>query len=244
MFRTLLLGTVAAVALSGAASAADLPIRTAAPAPVYAAPLFTWTGFYVGGQIGYGWGNNSTAEYITATGAFTNFKRTFKPDGILGGLHAGYNMQSGSLVYGLEADIEGSALKGGYTLANGNGTAFKQPWQGSLRGRLGVAYDRALFYVTGGAAFAEQKHTYFTPAIRETSSKTRFGWTLGAGIEYAVSNNWTVRGEYRYTDYGSYKNASLVAFPGFSYKHDPRDHAVRLGLSYKFGGPSAIVAKY
>jgi len=244
MIRTLTTATLALAALVGTAAAADLPSRKAPVAYAPAALAYSWTGFYVGGQLGYGWVDDRTSEFVTATGAYNNFTKVMKLDGVFGGLHAGYNMQSGALVYGLEADAEVSGIKGGFVLPNGEGGSSKHKWQGSLRGRVGVAFDRTLFYVTGGAALVELEHTAFSRRARETYSNTRLGWTLGAGVEYALSDKWSVRGEYRYTDYGTFRNDSQVAFRGFSQQQEPREHAVRLGVSYHFGGPSAVVAKY
>lgn len=248
--KRILLPAFAAALLSSTAFAADLPARgpAIAPAPMaYAAPIFTWTGFYIGAQAGYAWGKDRTVEFTTATGVPTGFSRGSSPDGFIGGLHAGYNHQIGSFVLGFEGDVEYSGMKGGYRLANGNGTDSKIGWQGSLRARAGFAFDRALIYATGGLALADIKHTYIdgiTPAT-ESFSKTRAGWTAGAGVEYAFTRNVTGRVEYRYTDFGTMTNNSLVAFPGFSYRQNPTNHAVRVGLSYLFstgGGP--VVAKY
>ncbi len=222
-----------ALAMNGA-QAADLPSRAMAPIP----PAFTaynWTGFYVGAQVGYKWGSDRTTEFVTATGLASGFDRGFSPKGVIGGLHAGYNQQFGAMVVGVEADIEASGYRGGYTNVAPTGTRFRSDWQGSVRARLGVTpVDRMLVYVTGGVAFAQIRHSYFNGAISEGFTQTRTGYTIGAGVEYAFTNNLTARVEYRYSDYGRFRNASLVAFPGFTYRHDPSDHVVRVGVSYKF----------
>jgi outer membrane immunogenic protein len=148
-------------------------------------------------------------------------------------------------VLGLEADIEASGVRGSFNFPNGDGSSFRSNWQGSVRARLGYAADRALFYVTGGLAFADMRHSYYTAAVIESFSQTRTGWTLGAGVEYAFTPNWTARVEYRYSDFGRSNYASAVAFPGFSYQQRPQEHAVRVGVSYLFStGPSAVVARY
>ena len=247
--KKLLLGSVAIAALAvSPAMAADIPAR----GPVYkaAAPVavaaYNWGGCYIGGQVGYQWGDDHTRETVTATGAFTGFDQSFTTNGVVGGGHVGCNVQSSSIVFGVEGDLEWTGVDGGYRLANGNGTDFDQKWQGSVRGRLGFAADRWLFYVTGGLAFSRFEYTYVDgppPVISETFSTTRTGWTFGGGIEHAFASNWTGRVEYRYTDYGSLSNNSVVAFPGFTYTHDPQFHTVRVGLSYKFGG-GPVVARY
>jgi outer membrane immunogenic protein len=243
--KKFLLAGVAAIAFVSGAQAADLGVPRGPVAGVVMAPVFSWTGFYLGAQIGGVWYNDRTTEFVTATGAATGFTQGFTASGITGGLHAGFNYQMNNIVVGVEADIEASGAGGGYTLGNGNGTRFRSNWQGSLRGRLGFAADRALFYVTGGLAVAQFRHGYFTPALIENFSRTRAGWTVGAGVEYAFTPNWTARAEYRYSDYGSFSNDSLVAFPGLTYRHNPRSHSVRVGVSYLFStGGSAVVARY
>ncbi|MHC4047729.1 outer membrane beta-barrel protein [Bradyrhizobium sp. 23AC] len=103
-----------------------------------------------------------------------------------------------------------------------------------MRGRLGVAFNNSLLYVTGGAAWGDMDHTYvLANALFETVSTTRTGWTVGAGWEYGFTPNWSTRVEYRYTDFGTFRNNSTVSFPGFSYEHDPVFHTVRAGVSYR-----------
>lgn len=250
--KKIILPALAAALLSSTAMAADLPGRgpAVAPAPVFSpAPVFTWTGVYIGGQIGYAWGKDSTTEFVTATGLPTGFAQGFKPDGMIGGLHAGFNYQMGSIVLGVETDIEASGYKGGYRLLNGDGTDSETNWQGSLRGRVGVAMDRALIYATGGLAYANFTHTYIdgvAPIAAESFKKTDMGWTAGVGLEYAFTRNLTARAEYRYSDYGNFNHVSLVAFPGNTYRQNPSNHAVRFGVSYLFNmsGSGPVVAKF
>jgi outer membrane immunogenic protein len=242
--KKLLLGSVAAAALMvGPAVAADMraPVRKAPPV---AAPAYSWTGCYIGVQGGWQWGRDHTAEYVTATGVFNNFDERFDSDGFVGGGHIGCTYQAGVWVWGIEGDFEGATIDGGYTLSPSlDGTNFELQWQGSIRGRLGWAVDRTLFYVTGGLAFASLEYTYVDGGtVFESFKDTQAGWTIGAGIEHAFAGNWTARVEYRFTDYGSVSNNSLVAFPGFTYRHDPEFHAVRGYLTYRFGGP--VVARY
>lgn len=228
--RNLLLGSVALLVLAASgAQAADLPRRAAPPAPIYVAPIFTWTGFYVGAQIGGGWGRNEFAGL------------TYNPNGVVGGLHAGYNMQFGAIVAGVEGDIEATSLKGSTTIGFVS-LKTTAPWQGSLRARLGFGFDRALIYATGGVAFAQLKNEIFIPPFALSNQSTRTGWTLGAGVEYALSPNWSIRAEYRYTDYGRYTSSF---FPFGSAQTRFKENAARVGLSYRFGGYAApVVAKY
>ena len=100
---------------------------------------------------------------------------------------------------GLEGDLEGADIRGGYRLANTNGTDYRLRDQASIRGRLGVAFNNSLLYVTGGVAFADIEHTYVFANTRfEGISSTRTGWTVGAGWEYGFTPNWSARLEYRY----------------------------------------------
>jgi outer membrane immunogenic protein len=254
MLRQILLSSAALAALSTVSLAADLPARKTAPAPYVAAPIFTWTGFYVGAQVGAAWTNDKVSDYTTG-GVYLGSGKV-NSSSVVGGLHAGYNMQTGAIVYGIEADLEASGLsKSSATLYSPAGVLYagvysystKIDWQGSIRGRLGYAAGPALFYVTGGAAFANVK-TAYNPGGYSTSD-TKAGWTLGAGVEYAFAPNWTARIEYRYTDYGSFSDTTAAApvtfWSGESIKHKLQEQAVRIGVSYKFGAPAApVVARY
>jgi outer membrane immunogenic protein len=205
------------------------PVYTPAPAPLL------WNGFYIGAQVGYAWGDDHSEEFTTATGLATGADPSIDPDGVVGGIHLGYNYQMSSIVLGVEGDIEASGVDGSATNVFGVTTSFDNRWQGSLRGRLGAAFGPTLLYVTGGVAFADLRYRYSTAATPvESFSDTKAGWTLGAGAEFAFSPAWSTRLEYRYTDFGSITNTSLIGSPGFTYKHDPSFHTVRLGVSYHF----------
>lgn len=223
-----------AVTLAGPASAADLRLPVKAPPPF---PMFSWTGFYAGADVGYAWGRDTTTEYLTGTNTFTGLRWDYKAKGVLGGLFAGYNYQTGPMVFGLETDIEMVDIKGGFNdPALGGAGDTRIDWQGSLRGRLGFAADKVLFYGTGGLAYANIGHTYRNLVVgsAETTSGIRTGWTLGAGVEMAVTHNILLRAEYRYSDFGHYRYDSVVAFPGLTGQQEPTFSTVRLGAAYKF----------
>jgi outer membrane immunogenic protein len=189
-----LLGGTAAIALAAsAASAADLPARAAPPAPVFSAvPVFTWTGFYIGANAGWGWRDDDEETVILTPGAGTPglAGTLFFPDngdgGFTGGGQIGYNYQIGSFVVGVEADIQwadtqddedvrfvaGPGFTG--TFVPGVFESNAPEWWGSVRARLGVAFDRVLVYGTGGLAYSD-----------DTA-----GWALGAGVEWALPANW------------------------------------------------------
>lgn len=197
----------AAALLAGstlAASAADLPSRTVAPSPIYPAPVFTWTGFYLGASAGWAETNNTytAGAVLNSVTAVRTFPKLTK-DGGSGGLFMGYNYQIGQVVLG--AELDGQALITGkvrYVPLLGNELTAHTNWVGSLRARLGYAFDHTLIYATGGLAFGSPKSTLTTTSISYgIGSGTRWGWTLGAGVEYAFTNNWIVGVEYRYAEY-------------------------------------------
>jgi outer membrane immunogenic protein len=238
MIRRVLLASAGVVALSAGAFAADLPSRKEAPIYVPPPPIFTWTGVYIGGQVGYEFGHNS----IFAPGAAA-VGLGYSPSGVVGGAHIGYNYQVAQFVFGLEGDVDGASYHGGGVGALGTTVNQRIGIDGSVRGRVGYAFDRALFYATGGAAFASIQDSYLPAAGGFSSiSRSRVGWTVGGGIEYAITNNWSIRAEYRYTDYGHYTD---TPFAGPVFNH-PTDHRVMAGFSYKFDmfNPAPVVAKY
>lgn len=224
---------IAFVALSTSAMAADLPVKAPAIAPIQS---YNWTGFYIGAQVG--WSHIRDTQDLSSPTFALSVSDT--ANGIVGGVHAGYNLQMNQFVYGLEADFEGNSTDHsfaiGFPFVATTGTERLQ-WQGSLRGRLGLAWDRVFLYGTGGWAFGGFEDSYNTTGtvFAESVSSTRSGWTAGGGIEYAWLNNFTMRAEYRFTDWGSHTNALNVFLspPGISVDH-VRQSVVRVGVSYKF----------
>lgn len=222
------------VAMTAVGAAADLPSRKAVQAPPVIAPAFTWTGFYVGSQIGW---QQQSNKYDVGNGTYD----TNRGNGFVGGVHAGYNHQVGSIVVGLEGDIEFANLQTKYDTLDAGipwGYSGKVGPQGSLRVRFGYAFDRVLVYATGGLAAANVEHTFYDNSdvnFPVTHSKTATGWTLGGGVEYALSSNWTARAEYRYTDLGTIKSDNSATAWGSIDTNRLTSHAVRIGLTYKFG---------
>jgi len=204
-----------------AAFGADLgpPPRPGAappPPPIYQ-PVFSWSGLYVGAQIGYGWGDTDATSFAGPTETYS-----YDTDGWLGGVHAGFNWQANALVIGLETDIELADVSGSGIGSLGSRHSTAIDWLGSLRGRIGLAAGRTLFYATGGLAYGDVSVS--GPGYSDT--ETHAGWTAGAGIEHAFSPTTTARIEYRYTDLGS--NDLTID------ESDVTFSAVRLGLSFKF----------
>ena len=185
--KNIVLPVLASSVLATSAFAADLPRRSTAvaPAPVLVAAANTWAGFYLGAQVGYGWSKSDGSGFNAAGLAIVNINS--KPKGIFGGLHAGYNWQRGALVYGVEVDAEISSVnKNDFAT-----TGFKndETWRGSARLRMGYAFDPVLLYVTGGLAVRDRQFTVTNGAgAFFNAAENNFGWTLGAGAEFAVNN--------------------------------------------------------
>ena len=198
------LAAAASTALIGIAQAADLSYRY--PYTVNQ-PLnaFSWAGPYLGGNLGYAWGSVQNSPT--------------KPDGVFGGVQAGYNWQNGPLVFGLEGDIQASAADDTFAPWK-----FSNPWFGTARGRLGYAFNNILVYGTGGLAFGSLRAETF--GLSE--SHTNAGWTLGLGAEFGIYQNWTAKVEYLYVDLSS-SNFSITGAPN-SYKFG----LVRAGVNYHF----------
>jgi outer membrane immunogenic protein len=203
--------------------AVDVPVES---------PVFSWSGAYVGAAIGYGWGDHTLTEFDDLGGPAT-FTQDYDSDGFIGGVFAGYNWQSSQFVYGIEGDIEYTDIDGGFTI-NGDGSTVDVGFQGSLRARVGVAFDRFMVYGTGGVAFADIDYELFDVGDTEAFGDTAVGWTIGGGAEAAVTDQIFVRAEYRYTDFGTENFDSVVAFPTNNYDQETAFHTVRLGVGYKF----------
>ena len=225
MLRNLVLGAASALALvvaAGAASAADLPAYE--PAPVVAVPSFSWTGFYIGAQAGYGWGETK----VRAFGA----RGKADLDGFIVGGYAGYNVQlDGSpVVLGIETDFNYTDIDEKRTVLGARVRA-ETNWAGATRARIGYAFDRFLVYAAGGVAYADREFKVNAGRLGSyKDSKTALGWTVGGGVEYAATDNVAVRVDYRYTDYGRDRFSSR----GFSASADYTEHRVMGGVSYKF----------
>jgi outer membrane immunogenic protein len=188
------------------AQAADLPYGSRAPYTVNQ-PLnaYSWAGPYLGGNIGYSWGsvdNNPT-----------------KPSGFEGGVQAGYNWQTGQLVFGVEGDIQATGADDTFAPWK-----FSNPWFGTLRGRAGYAFSNILFYGTAGLAFGELRGETF--GLSE--SHTNAGWTAGVGAEFGFAQNWSAKIEYLYVDLANSNFSITGASNGY------RFGTVRAGVNYHF----------
>ncbi len=204
--------------------------------PASTSHAYNWTGLYAGVTAGFAWNRDHLTEYATATGAPTGLLYDFKADGGNAGVKIGANHQMGMLVAGFEADLERSWAQGGFLDAPiGSGRDGIQ-WQASIRGRAGLAMDRVFVYGTGGFSIAqiENSYTFLATGTNEVVTKFRPGWTIGAGVDVALTDKLIFGVDYRHTDFGKFRNISTIAFPGLTGEHAIRQDAVRASLSYKF----------
>lgn len=228
----------AALALGAPAFAADLGPAPAEPA---ASAAYSWSGPYVGLHLGYGWGDVDVAVLSGGLPA-PLVSGDYDIDGFLGGIQLGYNIQFDSFVLGLETDLSWSGMDGEFDLLAGTAHpahASSVDWFGTVRLRAGLAVDEALFYVTGGLAYGGVDHVFartVTGIPFAESSDAEFGWTLGAGLEYAFSPNWTLKAEYLYVDLGGQNLSGIFDpnFPIFDVDYETRFHTARVGLNYRF----------
>jgi outer membrane immunogenic protein len=209
--------------LTGVASsafAADLPSTNAPPAPppVYA-PIFTWTGFYVGLNGGYAYRSMSSSNFTNSSG------------GVIGG-QAGYNYQIGQFVGGIEGDIDWTDTADSGTFINGT-NKFTTGAMITERLRAGIAMDRSLLFITGGYAGIQTRGSIIDPinGIAGGQDAWRNGGVIGAGVEYALTNNVSAKAEYLYAPFSSHTY--------FGGTPDAENNGLslsllRVGLNYKF----------
>ena len=275
------LAFVAAGSLSVAASlasAADLRPAYRAPPPVPVAPAWSWTGIYIGLQGGAGWGPVEWTQHVNlgalgvlgippffSTGSHTN-------SGAFAGGVIGVNWQAGWVVVGVEADGNWADIKGTSNcgLAALWNCSTKTESFGTITGRIGATVDRALIYFKAGGAWSHNRYdlnllglalpgaligvpgTLVQPS---SISDTRWGWVIGAGLEYALPGNWSAKLEYNYMDFGS-KNYLFNTVPATAliaggaglldnFSIDDRLHVIKFGVNYRFGyGPGPVYAAY
>jgi outer membrane immunogenic protein len=225
--------------LSAAAAAADLSPAYKGPAPL----PFTWTGVYFGGNAGYGWQANSDDIVLSDPSATT---AGLKQTGGFVGLQMGYNYQMGLLVLGLEGDVQAANIKDSFNRvidaagdslnASGNVDEF-----GTIRARIGAAFDHFLVYATGGAALGGISNTLNVTSTGGFASlqndSTQLGYTVGAGLEYAVDRNWSIKGEYQYINFGSESLSpagTANTVPTTSNNITTDIHTFRIGVNWYF----------
>jgi outer membrane immunogenic protein len=235
--KKFLLATVALVALGATvpALAADLPARTYTKAPAYAAPIYNWTGFYVGGHIGGAFSGNSSL-----TGSDGRF---------LGGIQGGADYQfANNWVLGIEAQYSwlsnnnNGVLFPGNVLVNANNNQF-----GSVTGRLGYSFGPTLLYAKGGYAFKDSDNTSVSiagvPQFFTVDGNHRDGYTVGAGLEYMFAPNWSAKIEYQYYNFGSGTfTTGPFGLAGARFRDD--ENSVKAGVNYRFNWAGLVAPRY
>jgi outer membrane immunogenic protein len=244
--KKFLLGTVGLVALGLAApaGAADLPARTYTKAPAYVAAVYDWSGFYIG--INGGWGQSRDRRFFDPTATLLG---SYDANGGTVGGQVGYRWQTGAWVFGLEAqgnwaDFSGSTAS---LVLPGGVVRSKTDAFGLFTGQVGYAWNNALLYVKGGAAVTDRNYEFQFPAgvlAASTGYQTRWGGTVGAGVEYGFAPNWSAAIEYDHifeNRHGvTFTTPAGVAVIGNSSGGDT--DLVTARINYRWGGP--VVAKY
>ncbi|CAN7287463.1 porin family protein [Bradyrhizobium sp. LjRoot220] len=263
-----------ALLLSGTvgASAADMAVKARSPAPM--AAVYNWTGFYIGGNIGYGWGQNTDpfVSFVDPGGAVGfggyfaaggNMFPNLRPDGVIGGGQIGYNWQINQFVLGAVADFQGSSIGSSVTAVAGppivGVTSFQTlserlDFLGTVRGKAGVAFNNVMLYGTGGYAYGRVKSSMTfdvgAPAFfTGTSTEWRSGWAAGVGGEYGIGP-WSFGVEYLHYDLGRSSVTALPAppggaFPGASLTATQRTAGDIVRATFNYRfGAGAVVAKY
>jgi outer membrane immunogenic protein len=234
LLKPVLSGTVLSALAATPAFSADIPVK----APVTKAPaavaLFNWTGFYVGANVGGAWGKNSLDE---SSGIWWVTRSDLDPSSVIGGLQAGQNWQVNNVVYGVEADISLLSAKDRTNFPGVASHESELTALGTVRGRVGIASDRTLFFITGGGAYGRVKNEAIDPAsfAGATSAgrdSSAWGWVAGGGIEHAFANNWSARVEFLHTRFAS----DTVTVPGTAYVFRFKDSVsvARAGINYRF----------
>jgi len=240
MKSSVLSGALALAALTAAsaagAQAADLPPAPPLPAKAsiaYAPKLFDWTGIYVGGHVGGGFSESSWSDPITGigNGTFNNF-------GFLGGAQVGANMQFNRLVLGLEGDFSWTSLKASRRDSIGETINTAVPWTSTITGRVGAAFDRLLVYGKGGLALAQDQSSLTDlGGHTATNSFMREGWTVGAGLEYALDDHWAAKIEYDYLGFGSQALSFTTPLEKVGANASLNVQEVKAGVNFRFNGP-------
>jgi len=225
--KKILLATTAALCFATAASAADLGARPIYKAPPPAAPLWSWTGFYIGAHIGGAWSSSDVTDVFGGAG-------TIDSSAFIGGGQIGYNWQfAPNWVLGVEGEFSGFA-GGDESIATTPlvASTYDPSWIGSVSGRLGYTGGNWLIYAKGGAAWLNADYTVSTPLGAVTSSDTSSGYLVGGGIEWLLWSNWTAKVEYNFLSFDTRAVGSPVI--GAASSFDTDINVVKVGLNYKF----------
>ncbi len=253
--RIAVLAAYAVLAGTGAASAADLPVKAVPPV----ASAATWSGFYIGVGGGGAWGTKTFDYNDFTAGALFLWNSSVPVNGAFGGGQVGFNWQTNWIVFGVEADAFGANITG-HAICNTTifftNCSAKSDSFGTVTGRIGGAVDHALLYVKGGGAWIRDRFTVSNVALAplpgaftSSLSDTRTGWTVGMGVEYSFTPNWSAKLEYDYMDFGTkrYNFPPVATVPAATFTNwdiDQRIHTVKVGLNYRFNWAGSVVARY
>ncbi len=213
MKKLLLIAAAAVLTTAGSAMAADMAVD----------PVYDWTGFYLGANAGYGFGGDDKVG-LSPGGNVGDLK----VNGIFGGVQAGYNYQMNSIVLGIETDIQLSGVSDDDSNGRLGSSSSDVDYFGTLRGRAGVAFDKALIYGTGGLAYAGVDYSIQPTGIND--NYTEVGYALGGGLEYAFDDAWTMKAEYLFINLGH----KALSSGGVSTLATPSFQTVRIGVNYRF----------
>jgi outer membrane immunogenic protein len=239
--RALSVSVVALAAMAGpAAFGADLPTK-APPVPYYAPPLFNWTGWYFGGNVGGGWAQGTVVDTATGGSFGASNEGSF-----IGGGQAGFNYQIGNAVFGLEGFFDGIARNNNNTttiLTGMGGNLFRATanatWLATLAGRIGFTgpgFDRWLFYAKGGGAWVGFNDTVtdLTTGFSASTTNTQGGWMAGGGIEWAFATYWTAKIEYQYIGLNNGFDVGAPFGVNQFVVHNPNIQTATFGINYLF----------
>jgi outer membrane immunogenic protein len=248
--------SIASLAVPQMAPAADLSRPPPAPAPIYAPPVFSWTGFYLGGNLGAAWGQGNVTDTLSGLTFSGTSNAVF-----VGGGQVGFNYQISNFVFGVEGDFDwagnnnnnavGVVIPGPLGLGHTFTASVNNGWITTLTGRLGVAWDRVLFYGKGGGAWVGNNGFTVTDVTTGTSligtSTSTTGWTAGVGLEWAFANNWTTRIEYDFVGLGNRTFAVSPTSPvlaGDTFTTNRNIQMVTVGLNYLFNWGGPVTSRY
>jgi outer membrane immunogenic protein len=239
--KELLSAVALGVLLATPVVAADMRMPMKAPPAPVQTYGYNWSGFYIGGHAGGGFG-----EKCFTSGGFD--LGCHDHDGFVGGGQIGFNIQSNQFVFGVEFSGSWADLTGSHDQALNNGDSLLHSDTDTillLTGRVGLAFDRALLYVTGGGAWVRNEFQYNEgAAVLWTAKQNRTGWTIGAGLEYGLAPNWSIAVQYNYIDLGD-KDVNFVGPTAFTIQADSHIHLATARINYRFGGfGGPVVARY
>lgn len=222
--------------------AADIPARRPVMKAPVAAPAYSWSGCYIGAHVGGGWGDK---DWFDTGIRFA----THDIDGWLAGGQIGCDVQTGAWVFGIEGQAAWADISGG--APNIFSAAFQShssiDFIASVTGRIGYAWDRVLLYAKGGVAWVHDKHWQTADSlgggVLSSGSKSRDGWTVGGGLEWAFAPNWSTKVEYNFMDLGI-KTVSFTGLDDFEADIKQRIHTVKVGLNYRANWGSSVIPRH